>query len=445
MQTNDRVKRMATMGVLVMGLITSGCGSQQAAPPPVLPEVAIVTVSPERTVLTTELPGRTSAYLVAEIRPQVTGIIQRRFFEEGSDVRVGKVLYQIDPAPFQAAYDNAAANLSGMRKAADRARAALETSEANVARQRATLELARTNRWRYEELFKRSVISVLQRDQAVTDADVAEATLRADEAQVKNDQEAVAVAEAAVKQAEAATETARINLGYTQVVAPITGRIGKSNVTVGGLVTAGGPTQQPTALTTIQQLDPIYVDVPQSTADLLRLRRRVEEGRIHNNGKDQSKVRLILEDGTTYPLEGTLQFRDVTVDSTTGSVTLRVIVPNPKGLLMPGMYLRAVVQEGINNEAILIPQQAVSRDPMGNPVTLIVDSERKVAQRMVTLDRAIDDRWLVSSGLAPGERVIVEGVQKVRPGATVKTVPFEAGGTSGAAPKKTGQPAPKSN
>jgi membrane fusion protein (multidrug efflux system) len=441
MQINDRVKLIATMGVLVVEMITSGCRSQQAAAPSALPEVAIVTVSPERMVLTTELPGRTSAYLVAEIRPQVNGIIQKRLFEEGSDVRAGKVLYQIDPAPFQAAYDNAAANLSGMRRAAERARAALEASIAGVARQRATLELARANRWRYEELFKKNVISALQRDQAVTEAEVAEATLRADEAQVKNDREAVAVAEAAIQQAEATIETARINRGYTNVVAPIAGRIGKSNVTVGALVTA----QQPVALTTIQQLDPIYIDVPQSTTELLLLRRRVKEGHLHNSGENQSKVRLILEDGTTYPQEGTLQFRDVTVDSTTGSVTLRVIVPNPKGHLLPGMFLRAVVQEGINNEAILISQQAVSRDPRGNPVALIVDGEGKVVQRMLTLDRAIGDRWLVTSGLAPGERVIIEGSQKVRPGAAVKVVSFQAGGTNGAAPKKTAQPAPKSN
>jgi membrane fusion protein (multidrug efflux system) len=442
MQNDHRVKLI--IGMLLGGLILAGCEHKQP-PPSAIPEVAIVTVSLERAVLTTELPGRTSAYLVAEIRPQVTGIIQKRLFEEGTDVRAGNLLYQIDPAPFQAAYDNVAANLVGARRAAEKARAGLEASIAGVARQKATLELARTNRWRYEELFKRSVISALQRDQAVTDCDVAEATLKSNEAQVRNDEEAVAVAEAAIKQAEAAVETARINLEYTRLVAPITGRIGRSTVTVGALVTAGGPTQQPTALTTIQQLDPIYVDVPQATTDLLRLRRRVEEGHLHHNGKDQSKVRLILEDGSTYPLEGTLQFRDVTVDSTTGSVTLRVIIPNPKGLLLPGMYLRAIVQEGINNEAILIPQQAVSRDPMGNPVTLIVDGEGKVAQRTLTLDRAIGDRWLVTSGLAPGERVIVEGGQKVRPGAAVKVVPFQAGGTSSAAPKKTAQPTPKSN
>jgi membrane fusion protein (multidrug efflux system) len=441
MKINDKVKFIAGAGVLVAGLMASACRSERAAPPPAVPEVAIVTVNSERTVLTTELPGRTSAYLVAEIRPQVNGIIQKRLFEEGSDVRVGKVLYQIDPAPFQAAYDSAAANLSGMRRAAERARAALEASVAGVARQRSTLELARMNRWRYEELFKKNVISALQRDQAVTEAEVAEATLRTNEAQVKNDQEAVAVAEATIQQAEATIEMARINRGYTDVVAPITGRIGKSNVTVGALVTA----QQPVALTTIQQLDPIYVDVPQSTTELLHLRRRVEEGHLHNSGENQSKVRLILEDGTTYPQEGTLQFRDVTVEPTTGSVTLRVIVPNPKGHLLPGMFLRAVVQEGINNEAILIPQQAVSRDPMGNPVALIVDGEGKVAQRMLTLDRAIGNRWLVASGLVRGERVIVEGIQKVRPGAAVKVVPFQEGGTSGAVPEKAVQPAPKSN
>jgi len=441
MKINDKVKFIAGAGVLVAGLLAPACRSEHAAEQPALPEVAIVTVNPERTVLTTELPGRTSAYLVAEIRPQVNGIIQKRLFEEGSDVRAGKVLYQIDPAPFQAAYDNAAANLSGMRRAAERARAALEASIAGVARQRATLGLARMNRSRYENLFEKRVISALQRDQAVTEAEVAEATLRANEAQVKNDQEAVAVAEAAIQQAEATIEMARINRGYTEIVAPITGRIGKSNVTVGALVTA----QQSVALTTIQQLDPIYVDVPQSTTELLRLRSRLEEGRLHNGGENQSKVGLILEDGTTYPQKGTLQFRDVTVDPTTGAVTLRVIVPNPKGHLLPGMFLRAVVQEGISHEAILIPQQAVSRDPMGNPVALIVDGEGKVAQRMLTLDRAMGDRWLVASGLAPGERVIVEGIQKVRPGAAVKVVPFQEGGTIGAAPKKTAQPARKSN
>ncbi len=441
MQINDRVKQMVTMGVFVLGLMLSGCGSQQAAPQPAIPEVAVVTVHPEQVVPTTELPGRTSAYLVAEIRPQVNGIIQKRLFDEGSDVRAGKVLYQIDPAPFQAAYDNAAANLAVMRKAADRARAALEATIAGVTRQRATLDLARTNRGRLEELFKERAVSASQRDQAVTEAEVAEATLRAVEAQVKSDREAVAAAEATIQQAEATLETARINLAYTRMTAPISGRIGKSSVTVGALVTA----HQPVALATIQQLDPIYVDVPQSTTELLRLRRRLEDGSLRNDGKKQSKVRLILEDNTTYPLEGTLQFRDVTVEPTTGSVILRVVVPNPKGVLLPGMFLRAVVQEGISHQAILIPQQAVSRDPKGNPAVLIVDGENKVQQRMITVDRAIGDKWLVASGLAPGDRVIVEGVQKVRPSASVKVVPFDAGRKEGPEVVKTVQPAAKTN
>ena len=421
------------MGVLIFGLITSGCGPKQTAPPPAIPEVTIITVQEEQVVLTAELPGRTSAYFVAEIRPQVNGIIQRRFFDEGSDVRVGQALYQIDPASFQAAYDNAAANLTVMQKAPDRARAQLEASMASVTRQRATLELARTNRWRLEELFKSRAISASQRDQAVTEAEVAEATLRAAEAQVKSDREAVAAAEAGIQQAEAALATARINLGYTRITAPISGRIGKSNVTVGALVTA----HQSMALATIQQLDPIYVDVPQSTTELLRLRRRMDEGRLQPGGKNQNKVQLILEDGTTYPIEGTLQFRDITVEQTTGSVILRVVVPNPKGLLLPGMFLRTVVKEGNSNQAILIPQQAVSRDPKGNPVVLVVDSESKVGQRMLTLERAMGDKWLVSSGLVVGERVIIEGIQKVRPGATVKVVPFQEGETSGGATKKT--------
>jgi membrane fusion protein, multidrug efflux system len=416
---------MALASVVVLSGCENGHG-QQAAPAPV-PEVATVTIEAQPVELTTELPGRTSAYFVAEIRPQVHGIIQKRLFDEGSDIRAGDVLYQIDPAPFQAAYDNAAANLAVMRKAADRARAAQKASVAGVTRQRATLEFARTNLWRFEKLFEGRSVSANQRDQAVTEAKVAEATVRAADAQVESDREAVAAAEATIQQAEAALKTARINLGYTRITAPIPGRIGKSNVTDGALVTA----YQAMALATIQQLDPIYVDVPQSTTDLLRLQRRLRDGRFHNGGENQSKVRLILEDSTTYPLEGTLQFRDITVEPTTGSVILRVVVPNPNGLLLPGMFLRAMVQEGISDQAILIPQQAVSRDLKANPVALIVDGEGKVERRILTLDRAIGDRWLVASGLAPGERVIVEGGQKVRPGDSVKVVPFDIGGKDG--------------
>jgi membrane fusion protein (multidrug efflux system) len=383
---------------LLGGLSLGGCDSRQQSPPPV-PEVVTVNVQPQRLVLTTELPGRTSAYLVAEIRPQVNGIIQKRLFQEGSEVKAGEVLYQIDPAPFHAALDSA--------------RAALGRSEANLPTIRLRAE-------RYRGLLSEKAVSQ-------QDYDDKEAALKQ--------------AEADIEYWKAAVETARINLGYTRVTAPIAGRIGKSNVTDGALVTA----YQPLALATIQEIDPIYVDVPQSTSELLRLKRRLEEGHLNQDGPNQKKVKLTLEDGAAYPFNGTLQFRDVTVDPTTGSVILRVVFPNPEGVLLPGMFVRAVVKEGTNEHAILIPQQAVSRDPKGNPVTLIVDGEGKVQQRMLTLDRAIGDKWLVSSGLSPGDRLIIEGMQRVRPGASVSVVPFNDGPKDGEEPKNTAQPSTESN
>jgi membrane fusion protein (multidrug efflux system) len=439
MQINDSSKRILILGVLVLGLITPGCPSQQAAPKPATPEVATVTVQPERVVLTTELPGRTSAYFVAEIRPQVNGIIQKRLFDEGSDVKTGQVLYQIDPAPFQAACDNAAANLAVSRKGADRARAALEASKAGVSQRQATLELARTNRWRYEELFKTRAVSASQRDQAVTEAEVAEATVRSAEAQVKSDQESVAASEAAIQQAEAALKAAQINLEYTQITAPISGRIGKSNVTAGALAKA----YQDSVFATIQQIDPIYADATQSSASLLLLRRNMAAGKINGMGSDRARVKLLLEDGTPYPLEGTLKFSEVTVDPSTGSFILRMVFPNPKHILLPGMYVRAVVQEGEMDRAILVPQQAVSRDPKGNPLALIVDAEGKVQQQMITVDRAIGDKWLVAAGLKPGDQVIVEGRQKVRSGSSVKVVAFDTGGKDRPDAAKKTQPAEK--
>jgi membrane fusion protein (multidrug efflux system) len=241
---------------------------------------------------------------------------------------------------------------------------------------------------------------------------------------------------------QANVDTARINLKYTSITAPISGRIGKSSVTEGALVAVG----QSTALATIQKLDPMYVDITQSTADLLRLQRGVKEGRLNQSDANQRKVQLILEDGSTYPLSGTLQFRDVTVDPTTGSVILRAVFPNPNGVLLPGMFIRAVVKEGIDEKALLIPQQAVSRDPKGNPQTLIVDAENKVALRTLALNRAIGDQWLVASGLAAGDRVIVEGMQKVKPGVSVKVVPFEAGQEkNSASPKNMNPPPAKKN
>lgn len=417
---------IVVLAVLLGGFFLAGCDrATQSRQAPTAPEVTTVTVQPQKIMLTTELPGRTAAFCIAEIRPQVSGLVQKRLFTEGSDVKAGQMLYQIDPAPFQAALDNATANLSVMGKSADQARAALKASIARVTQQRATLALARTNHRRFEDAFKDKVVSTSQRDQAETDADVAEATLLAAEAQLESDRAAVAVAEATIHQAEAVVETARINLGYCRVTAPVMGRIGKSNVTEGAIVTA----YQPTPLATIQQLDPIYVDVPQSTSELLRLKRRLEEGRLNQNGTEQNKVKLILED-ITYPLEGILQFSDVTVDPTTGSVILRVVFPNPKGVLLPGMFVRAVIKEGFNEQAIFVPQQGVARNHKGNPFAMIVDATGKVGLQMLTLDRAIGNQWLVSAGLAPGDRVIVEGTQMLRPGMAVKAVPFKEGGNT---------------
>ncbi|MBW1800807.1 MAG: efflux RND transporter periplasmic adaptor subunit [Deltaproteobacteria bacterium] len=445
MQFVDNLSELQTRRLIVVVvfvvLILNGCDRQtQSQPPPPLPEVATVAISTQRVVLTTELPGRTSPYLVAEIRPQVNGLIQKRLFKEGSDVKAGQVLYQIDPAPFKAAFNSAAANLTAMKKTAERTRAAVDTCIASLTRQRATLELARTNRHRFEDAFKEKAVSASQRDQAVTGAEVAEAALQAARAQVESERKAVGAAEATIGQAEAALETARINLGYTKITAPISGRIGRSSVTMGAIVTA----YQPLALATIQQLAPIYVDVRQSTTDLLHLRRSLNQGRLGKVGTNQNKVRLILEDGTVYPMEGILQFRDITVDPTTGSVTLRIVFPNPEGVLLPGMFVRAVVKEGVSEQAILIPQQAVSRDPKGNPIALIVDPEGKVQQRMLTLDRAIGDKWLVARGLQEGDRLVVEGMQKVRPGVSVKEVSFDNRGRGGPEVEKRAGPASKS-
>ncbi|MEW5949743.1 MAG: efflux RND transporter periplasmic adaptor subunit [Thermodesulfobacteriota bacterium] len=402
MQLNKNLYEPLKWGVflaaLLGGLLLGGCDRRQQSPPPAVPEVATVTIQPQKVVLTTELPGRTSAYLIAEIRPQISGLIRKRLFREGSDVKAGQVLYQIDPAPFQAALDNAGA--------------ALARAEANIPSLRLRVD-------RYRDLLA---------DKAVSQQDYDDASA------------ALKQAEADIQYCKANVETARINLGYTRVIAPISGRIGRSNVTDGALVTA----HQPLALATIQQLDPIYVDVAQSTTELQRLRRRLEDGRLNQNETNRNKVKLILEDGTVYSWEGALQFRDVTVDPTTGSVILRVVFRNPKGILLPGMFVRAVVKEGVNERAILIPQQAVSRDPKGNPFALIVDGKGKVGQRMLTLDRAIGDQWLVSAGLVPDERVIVEGMQKTQPGAAVKAVPFDAGREEAAAPASTAPPAAKS-
>jgi membrane fusion protein (multidrug efflux system) len=374
--------RHAAAGAAAFGLLFfAGCDrhteAQQAAPPP---EVAVVVIEPQRVELTTELPGRTSAYRVAEIRPQVNGIVQKRMFQEGADVKAGQLLYQIDPAPFQVA---------------------LESARASLAKAQANLPTLRLKAERYRELLAENAVSR-------QDYDDAAASLEQSRAEVEY--------------WKAAVEAARINLGYTRVTAPISGRIGRSSITDGALVTA----YQPAQLAVIQQLDPIYVDVTQSSAELLRLRRGIESGRLSADGETSRKVRLILEDGSAYPQEGTLQFRDITVEPATGSFTVRIVVPNPRHLLLPGMFLRAVVQEGVMEQAILAPQQGVARTPKGEPVAWVVDGAGKVQQRPLALSRTLGASWLVASGLAAGDRVIVEGMLNVRPGAAVKAVPFVA-------------------
>jgi membrane fusion protein, multidrug efflux system len=386
------------VGLLTLLAILTACEKSpgRSGPPPGPSEVAVVVVQPQRVSIITELPGRTSPCLVAEVRPQVSGIIQKRLFTEGSDVKAGEVLYQIDPATYETVYASA--------------RAALARAAANVMSIRSRVE-------RYKELVTINAVSQ-------QDFDDATAGLKQGEAEIEA--------------GKAAVENARINLAYTRVNAPIAGRVGKSNVTVGALVTAN----QPAPLTVIQQLDPIYVDATQSSANLLQLKGHIAAGRIKDGGPGQAQVKLLLEDGTSYPLQGSLKFSDVTVDASTGSFILRMVFPNPNHTLLQGMYVRALVQEGVIERAILVPQQGVSRDPKGNPFVLIVNNSDKVERRMITVARAIGDKWLVAAGLKPGDRVIVEGSQKAPPGASVKVVSFDAEGKENPA-AEAAQPAVK--
>ncbi len=358
-------------------VLLAGCGKPDGgAARGGAPEVGVITVKAERVVLTTELPGRTAPYRVAEIRPQVNGLILERTFTEGSDVNAGDVLYQIDPAPYQAAYHQA--------------QAAVAMAEAN-------LPALRSREERFKNLLESHAVGQQDYDDALAALNQMEGQLGV---------------------SKAAMESARINLSYTPVKTPISGRIGRSGVTEGALVAA----YQPMPLATVQQLDPIYVDVPQSTAEMLRLKRRLADGQLNQDGAGQNEVSIIKGDGTPCAENGTLEFRDITVDPTTGSVILRVVVPNPDGTLLPGMFVRAVLKEGVNEKAILVPQQGVSRDPKGTPFSWVVDDSGTVVQRMITLDRAIGSKWLVTSGLNPGDRVVVDGIQRVRPGIPVTVV-----------------------
>ena len=381
--------------VLVMSscvAFLTACKRSQSVVQAPAPEVATLVVTAQPVVLTTELPGRTAAYRVAEVRPQVNGLVQSRLFEEGSEVKAGDVLYQIDPAQFQAAFDGAVA--------------ALGRAEANLPAVRARAD-------RFEELVADKAVS----QQNFDDAAAARVQAEADVAYYK-----------------AMVENARVNLGYTKVSSPISGRIGRSSVTAGAIVTA----YQPVALATIQQLDPIYVDVPQSTNELLRLEQRMAQNLLRDAGETAAKVQLFLSDGSKYPLEGTLQFRDLQVDPSTATVTLRAVFANPDGLLLPHMFVRAVVTEGVSDRAILVPQQAVTRNTKGEPVALVVNAEKKAELRQLVLDRAISNQWLVASGIAAGDHLVVEGLQKVRPGMVVREVPL---GAAPAAP--AAQPAAK--
>ena len=358
------------------------CGD--APKPPVVftgtPEVRAITVQPQQLALTTELPGRVAPIQIAEVRPQVTGLVQVRRFKEGSTVKAGEVLYQIDPALYRASVDNA--------------RATLAKAEANLV----TVKLKAV---RYKELG--AIKAVSQQD-----ADDAAASLLQ--------------AEADVSAAKATLQTQRINLDYTRIVAPVSGRIGRSTVTAGALVTAN----QATAMATVQQMDPIFVDVTQTSSALLALRRSLAAGDLQ---RGTAKVKLLLEDGSTYALPGTLQFSDVTVDQGTSAVTLRAEFPNPKGELLPGMYVRAVVEEGVLQQALLAPQPAVSRDTTGKPVAFVV-AGGKLEQRALETSRAVGDQWLVTSGLKAGDQLVVAGQQKAQPGMTVTVKPAAAAVTA---------------
>ncbi|RMH93231.1 efflux RND transporter periplasmic adaptor subunit [Lysobacter pythonis] len=384
----------ALPAVIAASLLLAACGQgdgpQKGAPPPT--PVTVVTLKPETVVLTRELTGRAGASQTAEVRPQVTGIVQQLLFTEGGSVRAGQPLYQLDPTAFRAN--------------ADSARAAL-------ARAQATLATARLNASRSAELVKIDAVSRQDNDNA---------------------QAALSQAQADVRAARAAVQGAEVPLGFARVSAPISGRIGRSSVTRGALVTAS----QAGPLAIVQRLDPMYVEVSQSSAELLQLRREIEDGGLQ--GTASLPVDIVLEDGSAYPRQGRLSFAEAMVDPATGAVALRVVVPNPDQLLLPGMFVRARLANGERRDAILAPQQGISRDPKGNASAMVVDAGGKVAVREVKVSRAIGDKWLVESGLAAGDKLIVEGLQKVGPGAQVQVV--EAGAAA-PAQKAGGQPAAK--
>ncbi len=357
-------------------LVLAACGKGPDGPPPP-PEVSVVTLKAQSVEITDQLPGRTTAFRVAEVRPQVTGIVQKRLFAEGAEVKSGEQLFQIDSGSY---------------------RAALSSAEAALKRAEAQAVTAKLLAERYEPLIAANAVSKQENDEAVASK---------------------ARAEADVASARAAVDAARINVVYTQVLSPINGRIGRTLVTEGALVTSG----QQAPLATVQQLDPIYVDISQSSTEILRLRRQMDNGELVKDGNNQAEVSLTLEDGSVYPEHGRLKVSEASVDPTTGSVLLRAVFPNPHRELLPGMFVRARLAQGTRSAALLVPQRGVSRNPKGEATVLIVDNDEKVAERVVTADRSINGQWLITAGLSPGDRVIVDGLQKAKPGSPVKAVP----------------------
>ena len=375
---------------LVLALALTGAlaaCSDKAAPAPdkaAPAKVGVITVQSESQTLTSALPGRTSAFMSAEIRPQISGIVQKRLFTEGTTVKAGQALYQIDPAPYQVAEASTKAALA-------KAQAQARTAQVNAQRNAELVQIDAISRQAYEE-------SQASAQQSASDVAVAQAALQA----------------------------ARINLGYTRITAPIAGRTSLSTVTPGALVTAN----QAGVLTTIAQIDPVYVDITQSSTDLLQLKRELAQGRFERVGEGAARITLQLEDGSTYPHAGRLQFTGVNVNPSTGAVTLRAVVPNPDGVLMPGMYVQTLLPTGVSSDALLLPQQAVTRDIAGKASALLVNAEHKVERRPIEVDRAIGNRWMVSAGVAPGDTVIVDGFQRIKVGDTVNPQPVQLPGAA---------------
>lgn len=369
--------------VLTALLVLAGCepSKPQSAGQRPAPEVGYMTVSAQPYTVVNELPGRTTPYRVAEVRPQVTGILEQRLFEEGETVTAGQALYQIDDSLYQAA---------------------LASAKAELASAEASLETARLKAERYERLIKTGAISQQELDEARSSLNAGQARVDA---------------------SRAALETARINLDYTTITAPIDGRIGRSSVTAGALVTAN----QADALVTIRQLDPIYVDLTQSYSSLQTLRNAMAEGQLKTVGEDRAAVTLVHQDGTSYPQSGSLQFSEFAVDETTGSVTLRALFPNPDDSLLPGMFVRARLPQAERDEAILVPQKGIGREPNGQAIAMVVAADNTVEKRQVVAEKAVGDQWLIRDGLQVGDRLILEGLQKIRTGVSVRPVAVDGG------------------